>query len=124
MGESLERLVRRTPGLRWDGFMTGGQGVLEAIAVRATELVLMDMHIPGTDTCKLVRDIAERFPHTRVLMLSGHMRRDYILTCIDSGAVGYVGKHREPQYITDAIRKVASGEFFLCPDAAAAAGLS
>jgi DNA-binding NarL/FixJ family response regulator len=124
MVDSLERMVKSTPGLRWEGGLTGGEGVLDAVKEHEPTLVLMDMQMPGVDTCKLVTDIATRFPNTRVLMLSGHLKREYVLGSIDAGALGYVGKHRDPSYITEAIRRVASGEFFVCPDAAAAAGLS
>ncbi|HYE62894.1 MAG TPA: response regulator transcription factor [Phycisphaerales bacterium] len=124
MVDSLERMVKSTPGLRWECGLTGGEGVIDAVQEREPALVLMDMQMPGVDTCKLVTDIATRFPNTRVLMLSGHLKREYVLGSIDAGALGYVGKHRDPDYITEAIRKVAAGEFFVCPDAAAAAGLA
>lgn len=124
MVDSLERMIKSTPGLRWECGLTGGDGVLDAVEQRSPSLVLMDMQMPGVDTCKLVTDIATRFPNTRVLMLSGHLKREYVLGSIDAGALGYVGKHRDPHYLSEAIRKVAAGEFFVCPDAAAVAGLA
>lgn len=123
LGEAVGRWVNHDPGLRWDGWLAGGEGVLEAVALLQPAVVLLDLEIPGTDTFALLRELSEKAPQTHVLMLSGHLRREGILSSLDAGALGYVGKHRTPQYIAQAIRTVAEGEFFLCDEAAAAAGL-
>ncbi len=124
MVESLERMIRHTPGLRWAGGVTGESEFRSAMARHSPELVVMDMQMPGVDTFSLLQQVAKDFPATRVLMLSGHLQREYVLGSIDAGAFGYVGKHRSPDYIAQAMRRVAAGEFFVCPDAAASAGLA
>lgn len=108
---------------RHAGHFLSGEGVLDAVVERDVDLVLMDMEMPGTDTCALVEQIVEKCPDCRVLMLSGHCRANDIMNCLASGAKGYVLKYHEPAFILDAVRKVAAGESFLCEEAARAAGL-
>jgi two-component system response regulator DesR len=120
IGESMERWITEDPEMRWEGWHPDGAGVVDAVRRRGPAVVLMDVDIPGTDTFKLVREISTASPDTRVLMLSGHLRPDYVRNAIAAGAMGYMGKHRPLDVIADAVRRVAHGDFVLCDDAAAA----
>ena len=58
-------------------------------------------------------EIRERFPDTRVLVLSQYLEPEYALRLLDggSGGVGYLLKDRlgEPRELADAARRVATG---------------
>jgi DNA-binding NarL/FixJ family response regulator len=123
IGESLERLVETYPDLRWDGAFLSGEGVSQAAADLGTTVILLDLEIPGTDTCALVVELTQRAPHARVIILSAHMEGEGINQCLASGAAGYIGKHRPLSYVLDAVHRAAAGEFVICDDAAKAAGL-
>src|SRR5262249_6653807 len=116
VGESIERWIEGSTDLRWDGWFPGEEGVLEAVRGPAPAVIWMDVDIPGTDTFALVREIVRASPETRVLMLSGHLRSDYVRRSVMAGAMGYMGKHRPIQMLDDALRRVAAGEFVLCDD--------
>jgi DNA-binding NarL/FixJ family response regulator len=60
--------------------------------------------------------VAELFPNMRVVILSGHVRRELIDRAIESGAWGYVSKHDGADAVVAAIRSVARGEFTLGPE--------
>jgi DNA-binding NarL/FixJ family response regulator len=124
MAEAIERIMASAGGLRHDGHFFSGQGVPEAVLQKRPAIILLDLEMPGTDTPALVEELTRIAPDTRVLMLSGHLRKNDILACIDAGAFGYIHKSRPPSYIVDAVRRVAAGEFVLCDQAASVAGMA
>ena len=57
---------------------------------------------------------------TKVLVLTQHDNREYVLSAIKAGATGYVPKRALGSELVSAIRTVQNGDSFLYPSAAAA----
>jgi DNA-binding NarL/FixJ family response regulator len=124
VAEALERAIASAEGLRHEGHFFGGEGVVEMVVAKHPAVVLLDLEMPDTDTPELVQQLTAAAPDTRVVMLSGHLRKDDIIACIEAGAFGYIHKSRTPDYILTTVRRVAAGEFVLCEQAAMAAGMA
>jgi len=97
-----------------------------AEALRQTEelqpdIVVMDIAMPGMNGIEATRLICEKCPDTRVLALSQHDDRQYVVALLRAGARGYIPKHALGADMIAAVRAVARGEVFLYPSLAAAA---
>jgi DNA-binding NarL/FixJ family response regulator len=97
-----------------------GEAGNAAEAVRAAErlkpdVVLMDIRMPGEGGVEATRQIAARFPDTRVVILTSFADDELILRAINAGAVGYVLKQVDTDELLRAIRAVARGEALLDP---------
>src|SRR4051812_29474070 len=121
MAEALKRWLSRDAGLRWIGWRPSAEGLEQAVAELAPQVIIMDVDMPGPSPFETIESLAKSSPNTLVLMLSGFLRKEYVLRAIESGAMGYLSKERSPQEIADAIRRVARGEMVLCTGAAALA---
>jgi two-component system nitrate/nitrite response regulator NarL len=80
------------------------------IACRANpDVVMLDINMPELNGLDAIELFKERYPQTRILMLSMHNSREYISTSVMYGAAGYVLKDVPPSEIIAAIEAVAAG---------------
>ncbi len=94
---------------------------IEAV-VRATELlpdvILMDIAMPGQNGIVATKAVKAQLPSTRVLVLSQHEDKQYLMPLLDAGASGYISKRVPASELITAIRAVHRGETFLSPSLA------
>jgi len=121
MAEALKRWLSRDASLLWMGWRPSAEGLERAVAELSPQVIVMDVDMPGPSPFDTIRALAKTSPNTLVLMLSGFLRKEYVLNALEAGAMGYLSKERSPQEIADAIRRVARGEMVLCTGAAALA---
>lgn len=96
----------------------GGEAVDLAAALRP-DVILMDVSMPDMDGVEATRQIKERFPDIRIVMLTMHADQDILANAIRAGANGYLVKDCSTDEIASAIETVAGGETALSPRLAA-----
>ena len=69
-------VVAATDGFQVVGSAASGEASLVAVDELRPDLVLMDIHLPGIDGIESTRQIRQRQPGVRVLLLSTHDRYD------------------------------------------------
>src|SRR4030066_343842 len=79
------------------------------------DVVLMDIAMPGMDGLEATRQIKERWPQIKVLVLTMHRSDEYFFEMLKSGASGYILKGAETSDLIRAVRVVGRGEVFLYP---------
>ncbi len=97
------------------GEASEGKDALEKTQELAPDVVLMDLMMPGMDGLEATRRLKKKAPKVKVLILSQHDNREYILSAIKAGAAGYVVKKALGLELVSAIRAVYSGFFYLHP---------
>ncbi|HYE61350.1 MAG TPA: response regulator transcription factor [Phycisphaerales bacterium] len=115
---TLGRWAASSHCLQVVGSFADGQGVHEAARAARPDVVLLDYHIPGTDTLALTRELTAA--GLRVVLLSGYTDKDVISACIDAGAVGFLSKQLSPSEIARHVADAISGNFALCETSLAA----
>jgi len=84
------------------------------------DVVIMDIAMPGMDGLEATRRIRKKHPKMKVLVLTQHDNKEYILSVIKAGASGYVPKRALGSELVSAIKSVKEGDSFLYPSAASA----
>lgn len=122
VADAIGRKLCSDPDFEWLGWVSSVDGLRASVARQQPDVVCMDLDIPGQDALQMIRLLKAISPNSRVLILSGHLRRELIHHAVDAGAWGYLSKAEESRLIVDSIRRVAAGEFVLGKLAAAECG--
>jgi two-component system, NarL family, nitrate/nitrite response regulator NarL len=119
--QGLQFCLRREARLRIVGEAVDGEEAVQKALTLGPDLVLMDLAMPRLDGLAATERLRREAPRIKVLVLSMHNNRDYILRIIQAGAHGYVSKEASPEELLHAIECVHDGETFFSPEIAQAA---
>ncbi|HWQ07751.1 MAG TPA: response regulator transcription factor [Holophaga sp.] len=92
-----------------------GRAALEMARLHRPDLVVMDVSMPGMDGIEATAALRRELPSTRVLALSMHEDREFLVRMIKAGASGYLLKIGAAKEIGTAIRDVLAGRIYLSP---------
>jgi DNA-binding NarL/FixJ family response regulator len=92
----------------------GREAVRQALALEP-DVVLLDIGMPLLNGIEATRQIARRFPHINILILSMHAQEAYITQAMKAGARGYLLKDSADTDLISAVTAVASGKSFFSP---------
>lgn len=111
----IRALLDMHPDLEVVGEAADGQQAVARVRELHPDVVLMDVGMPGLDGMAATRQIKSDCPQTRVLFLTQHENKEYVLPALKIGASGYVLKRAEGDELLTAIRAVYAGGMFLDP---------
>ncbi len=94
---------------------TAAEGV-RRVGFDEPDVVVLDVRLPDASGVEACRDIRERFPEVKVLMLSSFADEEALMAAILAGASGYVLKQIKIDDLVDDIRKIGAGESLLDPE--------
>jgi two-component system, NarL family, nitrate/nitrite response regulator NarL len=83
------------------------------------DLVLMDLHMPGTSGLEALHMLTEDLPDTKVLMLTVSEDGQDLMQALQSGARGYLLKNIEIDFLVESIHKAMKGESVMSPQMSA-----
>jgi DNA-binding NarL/FixJ family response regulator len=92
---------------------------IDAVTIALAEeidLAILDVAMPRKTGLQAARDLHERLPELRILMLSMHANEQYFFEALRSGASGYVLKSAVDKDLVEACRAAMRGEAFLYPE--------
>ncbi len=103
-----------------DMTVVGEAGTVEdgvrRVGLDEPNVVVLDVRLPdgsGVDACRQIR---ERFPDVKVLMLTSFADDEALMAAILAGASGYVLKRIKTEDLVSDIRRVGAGESLLDPE--------
>ena len=92
-----------------------GEAAIAACERYEPDVVIMDIRMPGKSGIQACQTIVERWPQTRVIMLTSYANDELIVEAIQAGAVGYVLKQVGTAELIRALEAVRQGAASLDP---------
>lgn len=117
--EALRGLLDREPSIEVVGEVGDGSDVVEAVDRLLPDVVVMDINLPHINGIEATRAVVARHPQVRVVALSAHGYKQFVMQMLDAGATAYVVKSAAGDQLVQAIASVAQGRTFLCPETTA-----
>ena len=92
-----------------------GREAINLIQKHRPDLVIMDIAMPNLNGIDATVRIKDRFPETKILIVSMHSDEEYVVRALRAGASGYVLKDAAVSELELAVKSVAIGGTFLGP---------
>ncbi len=117
--QGLRQILETQPDMEVVGEAGEGQEAVEKAVRLHPDVVLMDINMPGVDGVAAIREITERCPGTKCIVITMYRRDHYLFEAIKAGAYGYLLKDADAADLLRAVRAVRRGEALVDPAIAA-----
>ncbi|MEO0852061.1 MAG: response regulator [Cyanobacteria bacterium J06648_11] len=107
--QGLQVLLEPEVDIEIVGTADSGLTAIQQVEALRPQVVLIDIVMPEIDGIAASRVIHNRFPTTKILVLSGHDDPAQLAAAMQAGAQGYLLKNTPAAELADAIRSVHRG---------------
>jgi DNA-binding NarL/FixJ family response regulator len=111
----LKTVLNAQPDFEVVAEATDGEEAVAQALSEDVHLAILDISMPRKTGLQAAREISQRRPEVRVLILSMHDNEQYLFEAIKAGASGYVLKSAVDRDLVEACRAAMRGEPFLYP---------
>jgi two-component system response regulator DesR len=118
---ALAALLETDTGIKVVASVSNGAEALRAIAEHKPDILVTDIEMPEMTGLTVAAEVRERFPKTKVVILTTFARPGYLRRALDAGALGYLLKDRPAAELAEAVRRAAQGLRVVDPQLAAEA---
>lgn len=116
--KGVRALLATEPDIQIVGEASNGAEAVTQAEALCPDVILMDLMMPKLDGIEATRQITEKIPGARVIVLTSFAADEKVFPAIKAGALGYLLKDSGPEELVRAIRQVYRGEPSLEPSIA------
>lgn len=114
--QTLRLALESEEGFELVGEAGDGRQALAEVAQQDPDILLLDIMMPGLNGLEVTRRVKQEHPKTRILVLSMHPDKAYVVKALQNGASGYVAKQADIGNLIEGVRKVSKGDMYLSPE--------
>ncbi|MCY7408871.1 MAG: response regulator transcription factor [Chitinophagales bacterium] len=109
----LKLIIQSFENIEVVGEALSGEAALELLEKVNADVILLDTNMPGMDGIDAAKEIRKKFPDVKILMVTMHKQKEFIIQLIALGISGYILKNTGADELYTAIRTVyEGGEYF------------
>ncbi len=113
--EGLRALVEEQPDMTVIAEAQDGRATVQLAAQLTPDIVVMDISMPGLNGMEATRQIKAKDPGVKVLALSMHTEKRFVVEMLSAGASGYLLKDCAFEELIQAIHALADRRTYLSP---------
>jgi DNA-binding NarL/FixJ family response regulator len=113
MREGLRSLLAAHENINVVGVAESGLQVVREVLRLKPHIVLMDISMPDLNGLEATRQLTDRCPASKVIILSMHATIEHYHHAIRAGACGYLLKESATEEVAHAVRSVHSGRQYV-----------
>jgi DNA-binding NarL/FixJ family response regulator len=107
--EALGAALGLADGIECARAFDNAEDMLRAVGMSAPDVLLLDLHLPGSGGLEVLPELRRRIPQTAVVILTFSDSADLIFRAFRLGANGYLTKDANLDQILTSIREAARG---------------
>jgi DNA-binding NarL/FixJ family response regulator len=111
--EGLKSLLARSSKYRIVGEAESGDEAFRKAKELNPDLIIMDISLPDGSGIDVTQEIRELLSDTKIVILSMHLKIEYIVKAFRSGAIGYISKDSATEKLLECLRTVSKGEYYV-----------
>ncbi len=111
--QGIISLISDTAEIEVIGEASNGVMAIGLVESLKPDILISDISMAGLSGIELSEVISDRFPATKVLILSMHKDQEYIQKSFESGAMGYLPKNSDEKELREAILQIHEGNKYI-----------
>jgi two-component system, NarL family, nitrate/nitrite response regulator NarL len=111
--DALRKLLEAEQGFEVVGEASNGDEAVEITQRVEPDIPLLDLAMPGLPALEVLRQLSDRSLPTRTIILAASIKRDELVKALQLGARGIVMKESVAELLTNAIRTVMAGRYWV-----------
>ncbi len=92
-----------------------GTEVVDLVEKYKPNVIIMDINMPTMNGVEATRQLMQKYPDSKVIILSIHDDENYVTHALKTGASGYLLKEMDADALIEAVKVVADGGSYLHP---------
>jgi DNA-binding NarL/FixJ family response regulator len=112
----LRSLLEKQSDIDVVGEAENGRKAVQMVQEKKPDVVVMDVSMPDLNGIEATTQIKESVPESKVIALSMHSDKRFVMGMLRAGAAGYLLKDCASQELANAIAQVAGGKKYLSPE--------
>ena len=109
-------LLARIPDFEVVGEAADGFVGIQTVVAHRPDVVLLDLHMPGISGIEAMQAILKAVPGTHVVMLTVSEAPEDLMAALRAGALGYLLKNIDSDFLVESIRRAAEGDSVMSPE--------
>ncbi|UTR11790.1 response regulator transcription factor [Evansella sp. LMS18] len=113
--EGVKRILNMESSMEVVAEGSDGDMVVDLVRAHTPDVVLMDINMPNINGVEATKNLVEKFPNIKVLILSIHDDESYVTHVLKTGASGYLLKEMDTDALIEAVKVVGEGGAYIHP---------
>ncbi|MBT2643587.1 response regulator transcription factor [Bacillus sp. ISL-41] len=113
--EGVKRILDFEPTFEVVAEGDDGSEAISLVDQHQPDVVIMDINMPTTNGVEATAELIEKYPESKVIILSIHDDENYVTHALRTGATGYLLKEMDADALIEAVKVVADGGSYLHP---------
>jgi len=118
MREGLKTVLAAEPGIMIAGEAGSYEEMIKRLPKRGVDVLILDISLPDRNGLEILKDLRERHPNMKTLILSMHPEERFGVRALKAGAWGYVNKQTAATELVSALERIRNGKKFVSPELA------
>jgi DNA-binding NarL/FixJ family response regulator len=107
--EGIRKVIEQISDVSVAGEVNDGLELLDFLKEFCPDLILLDISMPNLRGLEAIREIKKTYPQVKILVLTMHKKKEFILQALKDGANGFLLKEDASEELIRAVQAIKNG---------------